>query len=79
MSAAEMLDWARFAAFHPFPVELADMHGAQLAAIIANVNRDPKHQPTPFAVSQFMMLGQRRNAPAPIDEADKFLEAFPEG
>lgn len=76
MSLEEMVGWQRFAAIHPFPAELLDMHGAQIASVIANVNRDPAKMPTPFQVTDFMILGQKRKTETPVDEADKFLKEF---
>jgi hypothetical protein len=68
----------RFAAIHPFPAELQDMHGAQLSCLIANVNRNPAATPIPFTVTQFTVLGRKRSEAKTLDEADKFIDAFPE-
>jgi len=33
----------------------ADMQAALIAAMLANVNRDPKKKPVPFEISDFML------------------------
>jgi len=42
MSYKELNLWIDFYSIEPFPEERADFRNAQLMAMIANVNRDPK-------------------------------------
>lgn len=77
MSVHEFVDWQRFAAVHPFPADLADIHGAQALALLANINRDPKKTP-PFAVNDFLVI--RHAAPAEVvpaaSEAERMRDAL---
>lgn len=77
----EFIDWQRFAAEHPFPADLVDIHGAMTVATLANVNRSPTART--FEVPEFRVLrpraGDAQAAPAkppPMLEADRMMLAF---
>lgn len=78
MSVHEFVDWQRFAAMHPFPADLADIHGAQALALLANINRDPKKTP-PFEVRSFLVIRHAAPAddpPPPTSEAERMRDAL---
>lgn len=54
MSVHEFFDWQRFAMVHPFPADIADIHGAQLLALHANINRSSTTPP--FQVRDFLLV-----------------------
>ena len=58
MTVHEFLDWHRFAAVHPFPAEIADLHGAQLIATLININRHPDKS-EPADARNFLILRGR--------------------
>lgn len=74
MTVQEFADWQRFSLVHPFPAELTDMHGAMLAAVLVNINRDPKS--APVEVSDFMILRERKREPVEVTEAEKMRAAL---
>ena len=47
MSSREFTEWLAYARLEPFGSEADDHRMAQLLALIANVNRDPKRRKTP--------------------------------
>lgn len=48
MSARELKEWWLYAQLDPFDDLRADYRAASIAAVIANVNRDPKTRPEPY-------------------------------
>jgi hypothetical protein len=54
MSYVELVKWGRYAAQEPFGEWRGDVRIAQLCALIANVNRDPKKRGEPYSVNDFM-------------------------
>lgn len=54
ISYEELLQWAEFEQRAPFSERAADFRSAQIAAIFANANRDPKKRPQPFEILDFM-------------------------
>lgn len=54
MPATEFDDWLRYEQIEPFGEIRADFRIAQLASLIANVNRDPQKQPKAFGPMDFM-------------------------
>lgn len=73
MSSREFTEWMAYAALEPFGEERADLRSAQIAALIANANRDPKKKPTPFKPAEFMLFrDQEKEAPTSEEMRDKF-------
>lgn len=62
MPLAEFHDWQMFAAYHPFPTDLIDVHFARLLALIANVNRDAQRTPA-FDPSSFRLVRDQDDPP----------------
>ena len=54
ISGRQLAEWMAYARLEPFGEERADLRMAILAALIANVNRDPKKKSSPYEVSDFM-------------------------
>lgn len=54
IDSKEFLRWMAFSRLEPFGQEVEDRRFARLAALIANVNRDPKRKPTAYTLEDFM-------------------------
>ena len=54
ISSQQLSEWMAFGQLEPFGEERADLRMGILAALIANVNRDPKKTPQPFTPQDFM-------------------------
>jgi len=77
LSAREVRDWQLFNQRHPFPVDLLDAHLAVQSCIIANGNRDPKRNPLPYEVADFLLVNRvPKPEPEYEDEADRIAKAF---
>jgi hypothetical protein len=76
MSDGEFVLWRAFDTISPIGGERADRHAALIATILANVNRDPKRTPTPFALDDFDLY----KPPPPVktreQEEAEFRAAF---
>ena len=62
MSSREFTEWLAYSRLEPFGPEADDHRMAQLLALTANVNRDPKRRKTPWTPDDF--LPQRGPRPA---------------
>lgn len=49
-----MISWLAYSRLEPFGAEADDARMAQLMALIANVNRDPKKRRTPWTAEDFL-------------------------
>lgn len=79
LSAREFAEWVAFAEVHPFPADLVDMHGAMVAAILANVHRAADAPAAPL--SDFLALRPRPATPAkptgkPLTESQRIRAAM---
>lgn len=54
MSSAEFSEWIEFESLEPFGAMHLEFIGGQVCSTVANVNRDPKHNPKPYAPDDFM-------------------------
>ena len=54
MSSREFTEWLAYYRLEPFGPEADDARLAQLLALIANVNRDPKRRRTPWTPDDFL-------------------------
>lgn len=54
MTSAEYTGWIAYYNAEPFGRECDDISRAVLAALIANVNRNPKTHPEPFTFKDFL-------------------------
>ncbi len=66
MSSREFTEWLAYARLEPFGPEAEDQRMAQLMALIANVNRDPRRRTTPWTPDDFL----RRRGPRPEPDQD---------
>lgn len=53
IDSAEFSEWMAYSVWEPFGPEREDQRAGMVAALIANVNRDPKHRPQPYDVEDF--------------------------
>lgn len=81
MSIHELGDWQRFAAFHPFPADLLDIHGARQTWMLASINRAT--DAPPFELQAFRLMRETlSSAPvamaprAPMLDADRMMLAL---
>jgi hypothetical protein len=54
MSSREITEWRAFTSIEPVGEDRADLRHAMLCALLANANRDPDKQSSPFKVTDFM-------------------------
>lgn len=54
MSASEFAEWQAYARIDPFGEEREDQRAGVIAAVIANVHRDPKKRKDPFDWEWFL-------------------------
>lgn len=54
ISSRELTEWMAYYSQEPFGEVRGDLQSAIVAAMIANVNRDPKRQRQAFEVEEFM-------------------------
>ena len=73
MSDRELRDWLAFAAEHPLPDDLADLHSAMICSIVANLGRGA--DTAPVAVSDFLVLSR----PAPPEPPPEGVVELSEG
>lgn len=55
MGAAEFGEWQAFYEIEPFGGVRGDLQVAQMMSLLANIHRDPRKQPSPFPVADFMV------------------------
>lgn len=70
MSYDELIDWTLYAKAEPFGEERADFRMAQLCALTANLQRDPKQRPEAWTVQDFMPDFDREAEPEPEGEEE---------
>jgi len=73
MSGEEFAAWRGLDVWAPIGDERADRHAALIATILANVNRDPKHEP--YELDDFDLYRERRPLTRAEEEA-RFRAAF---
>lgn len=54
VSSREFTEWLAYARLEPFGAEADDHRMAQLLALVANVNRDPKRRRRPWSPGDFL-------------------------
>jgi len=77
ISSAEFAEWQAYYRLEPFGEERADLRTGILAALIANVNRDPKQRKKPYEPADFMPTFDKQSkatAPQSIDEQLMIIE-----
>lgn len=62
MPYAEFAEWQEFYGLEPFGTEVQDAAQANVACVLANVNRDPKSRPDPYSLRDFMLFADRAQA-----------------
>jgi hypothetical protein len=73
MSADEFIAWRGLDMWAPIADERADRHAALTAMILANVNRDPTHEP--YTLDDFDLYRERPRLTRAEEEA-RFRAAF---
>lgn len=53
VDSAEFAEWMAYSIHEPFGPEREDQRAGMIAALIANVNRDPKQRAQPYNVEDF--------------------------
>lgn len=56
MSSLEVCYWRAFDLLEPLPDRRGDWNLAQIAQLVANVNRDSKRRPEPFRLDEFVLF-----------------------
>jgi hypothetical protein len=65
VSSREFTEWLAYARLEPFGSEADDHRMAQLLALIANVNRDPRRRKRPYRPEDFLLQRGPRTEPDP--------------
>jgi hypothetical protein len=65
VSSREFAEWLAYYRLEPFGPEADDARMAQLLALTANVNRDPKRRRTPWTPDDFLPRRGPRPEPQP--------------
>lgn len=77
MPQSEWPYWIAFYRLEPFGGDVQDTQLAQLCAVLANVNRNPKQKPQPFKVTDFKLAAaMRRPAKKNVGQMFKALAAM---
>ena len=64
MNYSEFVEWIAYDATEPIGEGRADIRNAQLMALLANVNRDPKRRAAAYQANDFMIDWWRDIPPA---------------
>lgn len=75
MSSREFAEWMAYFRLEPFGEARADWRAAMLAALIANVNRDPKRG-KPFRIADFMPEFNAESQREPSKTSAEMLAIF---
>lgn len=59
LTAKQLNDWMAFNAVEPFGEQRAELRNGILCSLLANINRDSKTRPEPFAAIDFMSYQDR--------------------
>ena len=65
MSSREFAEWAAFAGLDPFGPARADLRMANIMALTAEINRNPKKRSRPFSPAEFMFEFDPEAEPEP--------------
>jgi len=82
ISEAELGEWMAYCRLYPFGEEFAFWDGAQVSAMVANVNRDPKKSkpasPLDYVPgkAQAARRGTRRNGTDPVLVKASLMDVF---
>lgn len=82
ITGPQLADWLDFYTVEPWGDTRADLRAGIVAATMANIHRDPKRRPTPFAPRDFMPLAPAReeaSAAASIDDLRHALRGLNHG
>lgn len=75
-SAAEIMLYQCYYRVAPWGAERDDVRNAMSMAQTANMHRDPRSNPTPFGVDEFMPFSERREKPAAVTTTSGLRAAF---
>ena len=73
MSGPQFVEWMAYAQLEPFGEERADFRMARLAALTANIHRDP-NKSSPFKEADFMPIFDQE--PPSKEEIARNIEAY---
>ena len=59
ISYSELISWGAYYRVEPWGEWRADVRSAQIATILANVNRDQKKKPEPYTIKDMMLFGTK--------------------
>lgn len=76
MTSREFAGWMEFYRLEPWGSDAEWLHTAQVLAMMANVNRDPKRRPSPYTASDFMPHFDAPVMPTPERLHQKVLSIF---
>jgi hypothetical protein len=76
ISAAELTLYQVYYRSNPWGEERADIRNALLMAQTANMHRDPKTNPTPFEVSDFMPFSKKVEEESELKDTPGMRERF---
>lgn len=78
MSSLEYTHWLELYGKEPIGPERGDYHAAQVATMLANVNRDPKRRIGPYRLSEFLLFRERDEETEEAELAARLRAAFPD-
>lgn len=78
MSYAEFVEWAAYYEVEPFGGARADIHAAQICAVLGEVNRNRRKRRKAFAVADFLIdwWGDRKRRRDGPEQAQALLDKF---
>jgi len=72
-SSRELAEWMAFAQLEPIGARRGDYQAAQVAQVIANVNRDTKKRRKPYPVEDFLLAWEDPEEPAERQSVEEQL------
>ncbi len=79
IDSAEFAEWMAYYQIEPFGEMVADIRHGLACALLANVNRDRKAQPTPYTPEDFIPWAQQDEALILHDDPNQQAEAMISG
>lgn len=59
ISENELTEWMTFYAKEPFGDRRSDIQSAQICALLANINRNPKKRSQPYRIGEYMLFQEK--------------------
>ncbi len=76
IDSGEFAEWMAYYQIEPFGEMVADIRHGLACALLANVNRDRRTQPTPYVPEDFIPWAERDDAPVLYDDPNEQAEAM---